>query len=528
MMSRECESMRPLISAYMDGELTPTEEAQLQQHLAECSYCRNLLEEYRQLRDQLRYLPPAEPPPHLRQQIWHETVEQEVAQRGRHRPWAIRPRLSFSTAALSIAVLVVLALLLSLGYQRALPPAVAGSSPTDGQLWPIYQPIEITFNKPMDHQSVIENLRIAPAAERERLPVSWRGTTLIIGADQTQRVSLLPDTVYTVAILANAQDQWGHPLGQDWVLRFRTTSVIAGQNTPTPPPAPTKTPPPPSPTPTPAQAQVEPTQLPAPAPTPTSLPSTPPESRQPTQQPVAPTATTPPPPPALSPTPTATPTPAPTSTPEPTSAPELTPTPQSTPAPEATPTPESTVTPVPVTPEPIPVTGAFGQIYWGNESVQQKLGQPLAHAYTVSATEMDFQRGLMIERFDTATIYVLVADGTWFPVPDTWAPDTWPTAQEVEPNLWSPGGYFGAAWRDQALQGTLGYAIEPEAHLMAEGARIQEFEHGILLLSDRGFVYMLLESGTWEQFPATENPANTTSGSEDSNTWLEATETAQP
>lgn len=528
MKSRECESMRPLISAYMDGELTPTEEAQLQQHLAQCSHCRNLLEEYRQLRDGLRYLPPAEPPPQLRQQIWHETIERPRTEAGRRPAWIRRPRLSFSTAALSVAVLAILALLLSLGYQRALPPAVAGSSPRDGQLWPIYQPIEITFNKPMDHRSVIENLRIAPAAERDRLPISWRGTTLIIGADETQQVSLLPDTVYTVAILASAQDQWGHPLGQDWVLRFHTTSVIAGHNTPTPAPAPTETPAPPSPTPSPAQAQVEPT--PPPAPTATPAPSTPPQSRQPTQQPVAPTATatTPPPPPAPSPTPAATPTPEPTSTPEPTPAPQPTPTPQATPVPEATPTPELTATPVPVTPEPIPVTGAFGQVYWGNEPVQQKLGQPLGHAYTVSATEMDFQRGLMIERFDTGTIYVLVADGTWFPVPDTWTPDTWPTAQQVEPNLWSPGGYFGAAWRDQALQQTLGYAIEPEAHLMAEGARIQEFEHGILLLSDRGFVYMLLESGTWEQFPATENLSGTTSESEDGTIWLEATGTVEP
>lgn len=174
------------------------------------------------------------------------------------------------------------------------------------------------------------------------------------------------------------------------------------------------------------------------------------------------------------------------------------------------------------------MTGAFAQVYWGNATVQQKLGRPLEYAYTVSATEMGFQRGLMIERFDRLAIYVLVSDGTWFPIADTWAPETWPTAQEVEPNLWSPGGSFGAAWREQALQPTLGYAIEPEAYLMAQGARIQAFENGLLLLSERGFVYMLLENGTWEQFPAAGNLSNPSSGSAGAGSSLEATPVPQP
>ena len=524
MKSRECESMRLLISAYMDGELSPQEEEQLHKHLAQCAQCRTLLSEYQRLRDQLRYLPSSpEPPPQLRQHVWRRTVQRELAPRAKRGPGGLFLRPSFSTAAFSVAVLVVLALVLTIGYQRALPPAVAGSSPQNGQVWPIYQPIEITFNKPMDHRSVIAHLRIAPAAERERLPVSWRGTTLVIGADQEQQVSLLPDTVYTVAVLAGAQDQWGHPLGKDWVVTFRTTRVIAGQQTPVP--TPSQATPKLSPTATPERAQVEPTEPPIPTPTPSPSPTIAAEPNQPAHPSPVP-ATTPRPAPTVTPSPPPAPTPTPASTPEIASTPEPSPTP--TPALSPSPTPEPTVSPLPTTPEPIPVTGAFAQVYWGNATVQQKLGRPLEYAYTVSATEMGFQRGLMIERFDRLAIYVLVSDGTWFPIADTWAPETWPTAQEVEPNLWSPGGSFGAAWREQALQPTLGYAIEPEAYLMAQGARIQAFENGLLLLSERGFVYMLLENGTWEQFPAAGNLSNPSSGSAGAGSSLEATPVPQP
>lgn len=496
--------MRPLISAYMDGELSTDEAVQLHEHLAVCPSCRALLEDYCQLRSQLRFLPPTEPPPHLRARVWNETIERDALEHRGVRRWVQRPRLGFATAALSVALLLVLALGLSLGYQRLVPPAVAGSQPESGQLWPIYQPIEITFNKPMNRESVLANLRISPAAERNRLPISWRGTTLVIGADEHQRALLLPDTVYTVAIRGTAEDQWGHPLGKDWVLRFRTTTVIAGQATPTPSPSPTPTPAVSQPTPTPAQAVVEPP--PPPAPTPTPLPPQPADdgaAAQATEPPPPPTPTPPPPTPTPVPTPTAVPPASPSPTIEPTPSPEPSPSPAATPAPTVTPvTPQPTPPVAETAPEPIPVTGAFGPVYWGDPVVQQKLGQPVSYAYAVSAAEMDFQRGLMIERFDAATIYVIVADGTWFPVSDEWAPEAWPAAQQVESNLWTPGGAFGAAWSEQALQETLGYAIEPEPHLMHQGAVIQEFEHGILLLSDRGFVYLLLDSGTWEQFPA--------------------------
>jgi hypothetical protein len=531
MKSPECESMRPLISAAMDGELRPEEADRLRAHLAHCAQCRHLLGEYRRLRDQLRILPSSpEPPPQLRQRIWREIVQLAPARRARGGAWSRLLRPSVTTAVLSVALLVVLALVLTLGYQRALPPTVAGSSPEDSQLWPVYQPILITFNKPMDHESVIQHLRISPAAERQRLPLSWRGTTLVIGADPIQQVSLLPDTVYTVAILAGAQDQWGHPLGRDWVLRFRTTSVIAGEQTPAP--RVTEVVPPPdlplTPTAVPAESSqsnapnlvpsedrgdAPPAQLPASEGTTTSAPA-PTTDPEPVSPPVPQSEATP--------EPTPSPVPA---TPEPTASPvPATPEPTASPVPA---TPEPTASPVPTTPEPIPVTGAFAQVYWGNQLVQQKLGQPLEHAYTVSATEMGFQRGLMIERFDSATIYVLVSDGTWFPIADTWAPENWPVAQQVDSNLWSPGGSFGAAWLAQALGAALGYAIEPEAHLMAEGARIQPFENGLLLLSDRGFVYMLLESGTWEQFPAATYLSSLTSET-DTPSLLPESDTPQP
>jgi hypothetical protein len=55
-----------------------------------------------------------------------------------------------------------------------------------------------------------------------------------------------------------------------------------------------------------------------------------------------------------------------------------------------------------------------------------------------------------------------------------------------------------------ALAESLGYATEGDVHVMSTGARIQQFEHGTLILSDRGFVYALFDDGTWQQFPVNE------------------------
>lgn len=45
----DCEHMEERISAYLDGELTPEEQLVLEEHVANCSACASLLEEYKEL-----------------------------------------------------------------------------------------------------------------------------------------------------------------------------------------------------------------------------------------------------------------------------------------------------------------------------------------------------------------------------------------------------------------------------------------------------------------------------------------------
>jgi hypothetical protein len=490
MSSLRCRSYRPLLSAYLDGDLSDEERQRLLAHLAICEDCRARLHEYQQLREQLRRLPPSPAPPRdLQREVWQRLEEAE-----RKRPPAARARFALATTALGLVVLLIALVTAGLGLQRSQPPRVVASSPAASfdQRWPIYQPVEIVFSKPMNEETVSANLRISPPGERDRLPLSWRGTTLVIGADEQRRVALLPDTVYQIAVLPDAQDRWGNPLGSTFVLTFRTSSAIVhAQETPV------ATPPPPvAPTPTPAAP--EPAVVVTPAPVATATPSIPIPSvpratgDEPTVRPSAPgpsAPAVPPPTPTPPPTPVATPTPVP---------------PAPSPEPTVSPSPTPGASPTPATPEPIPVTGAFARIYWADQALQQRLGQPLTPAFVVNAAELAFQRGIMLERFDTLQIYVLDASGRWTSVPEPAPADPPLDFRPVEADLWLPGGAFGQVWEELSLAASLGYATESDVHVMPSGARVQRFENGTLISSDRGFVYALFADGTWQQFPVNE------------------------
>jgi hypothetical protein len=64
-----CERYRALVSAYVDGDLTPEERARLHEHLRQCRDCTALLADYRQVRALMRGLGPLEPPPALRSAV---------------------------------------------------------------------------------------------------------------------------------------------------------------------------------------------------------------------------------------------------------------------------------------------------------------------------------------------------------------------------------------------------------------------------------------------------------------------------
>ena len=58
-----CTAFQELLTADLDGELSPDEQDQLEQHLAECAACRSLQERLERLDKGFAHLPEASPPP---------------------------------------------------------------------------------------------------------------------------------------------------------------------------------------------------------------------------------------------------------------------------------------------------------------------------------------------------------------------------------------------------------------------------------------------------------------------------------
>lgn len=506
-MSRQqpCHDYHELISQYIDGDLSGDERAVLLDHLKTCEECRRTLESYRAIGTRLRAMRPVQPPETLTGDIFAVTINA-----GPKRLYMLTSRVGYSLAAVAAVILifVVAVYLIIGGYQRRIDPEVVASQPGENvNGWPLQLPIRITFNKEMDRESVEAALTIQPPSEHEWLleTVSWDGNTLILGGNQL----LKPNTEYSVSIGSAAQDKWGNQLDDDFELAFTagpTTALetpvpAAPTPTATPEPAPTATntpvadssdiPPPPT---TPPNI-VPPTATPEPPPPATSTQTTGAGPGDGPSQPAAPTATATPTEPPATPTEpevaqeaTATPTPPPTAT-------SLPPTPTSLP-PTETPTlapVESTAT---STPDTIPVSGAFGGVYWGNQAVQDRLGLPLQRVYTSGAHELDFQRGSMFLRVDTNQILVLERAGVW----SAWT-NTSTNPPEVmpgpEPGLWTPGGELGELWTNEPLiQELLGYALEEAYHPFE--SRVQVFEFGTMLLSHTGQVYVIYDDGAWE------------------------------
>lgn len=527
MLRRECESIRPLISAFFDGDLTPSESMTLHQHLAECEECRQIVDEYQRIRSDFRDLPPSpSPPDHLTNSIWNETV-------ARPRPGGVRrvlrattTKVGMSTVAALAILAVIVSFLLVRGYNQNLSPAVADSVPVTAKDWPVYQPVKIQFNKPMNHASVEANLQIWPPGERGRIPTSWDGNTLILGSSASRSTPFLPDTTYQVMVLSGAQDAYGHQLGKTWSISFTTSPVSTTAENATPTPVAKA-----------QEVQVTPTSQPAVAvirstPTPGALraPSGDKTGGQPNTTPtptVASQATPRSTPDAVvaqsTPTPTPVPTRAPTSTPQATATPQPSPTeapatvvaaaatatpPPATSTAVASPTTSATVAAATATPTPvvIPVTGAFGSVYWGNPDVQSRLGAPTAVEAAMNASELGFQRGTMYERFDQNIIYVFMSNGEWVREPNTWTPsDGEGGGAGPQAGLWIPKEAFWKIWsNDQTLADTIGFAVEQDAHLMdTNGGSFQNFANGIMLYSDQGFVYVVYNDGKWTLYPDT-------------------------
>lgn len=531
-----CAECQEIMSAFLDSVASTDEAARMRTHLVSCAECRAMLETYRRIGTAVRAMPAVLPPSDLTAAIYSQTIASEP-----RRLFLITGRMRYPMAAAAAALLIFVAAgyMLFGGYQRSIEPSIANSQPTQNEHdpWPLQRPIEITFNKSMDRASVEDALAIVPAGEGERLDKIWDGNTLLIGGNQ----SLRPGSEYRIKITSDARDEWGNRLDQNFELSFMTGPSIAAQTataesvTATPSSVPSTSTATDTARATPSSSSVAvietapalntttPVIVPRPRATETSdsvdgggdnpiSTATPARSSIPTSptiddEQIAPTVTATPIPDPTEPAATAqatataiAPTVPPTETPVPATA---TPVP---PIATASPTPSPTATEAAPTPSPTPattsVTGVFGDVYWGNQSVQEFLGEPVDQSYTTDGLQLGFQNGSMLHRADIDSIYVLVSGSSSWVRRDNVASDHFESNDGPDAGTWEPGGIFGALWdSDPDLQDTLRYAVAKyESSFIAN---VQTFENGTMF-SAPGVVYIFYDSGTWEFWPASE------------------------
>jgi uncharacterized protein with LGFP repeats len=120
--------------------------------------------------------------------------------------------------------------------------------------------------------------------------------------------------------------------------------------------------------------------------------------------------------------------------------------------------------------------------------------------------EQPFERGLMIWESDSRQIYVLLDDGTWQALADTWIEGVDPAYDSnLPPPPVQPQRGFGKVWREQlgGPEAAIGWALANERAV--DGWR-QQFDGGMLVWTDAeqeeasgpGTAYVLYGDGTWE------------------------------
>jgi hypothetical protein len=143
----------------------------------------------------------------------------------------------------------------------------------------------------------------------------------------------------------------------------------------------------------------------------------------------------------------------------------------------------------------------IARFYNGNQQVRQLLGEASPGSRTVTLLEQSFQGGLAIWRSDTREIYVLQrGDNTWSVHPDTWRPgDSISVDVPPPPGALVPAAGFGTVWRSTPeIKNRLGWAVyEPRG----SGGSIQTYEHGLVVWTPHGLIYVLSNDGKWRTYP---------------------------
>ncbi len=128
-MKIDCEKTEPLLSAYLDGELTGAELDEVKAHLADCAHCREVLEQFRTVDGLYAELTVEQPTEgRWKRMLWNVLPRSDPGQRvnghltagPRRIPMAIRARRSARwvgpvAAALALAGMVLVVVILAVG-----------------------------------------------------------------------------------------------------------------------------------------------------------------------------------------------------------------------------------------------------------------------------------------------------------------------------------------------------------------------------------------------------------------------------
>ncbi len=147
-----------------------------------------------------------------------------------------------------------------------------------------------------------------------------------------------------------------------------------------------------------------------------------------------------------------------------------------------------------------PILG-FGQVWFHNPSVRDKLGCPTAPETGFAAVEQAFHSGYVLNNLDAKQMYILFGHiGQW-----TTYPDTWQQGDPINnPTLVPPAGWYqpeygiGKMWRNEDnYSQKLGWARYPQRPVAASH---QPFEHGEMIWSASYGIYVLYDSNTYRHF----------------------------
>lgn len=219
-----CDRIRPLLSAYLDGELEPPQQAEVAAHLAACQECARTLEDFRALGQGVHALPDVPVPAGMRAEFGTRLHEQR---RSAFSGFGTRLLASGASAVVLVILLIALAVGMSAVLRRMQAVGqvaqVVATYPLDGATGvPLGANLTLTFGRPMDRASVEAAVHIVPEMQ---LAFAWHGETLTLVPFTDWR----PSTPYTLTVAGTARTVDGASLIEPFVLRFET---VAGEEAP--------------------------------------------------------------------------------------------------------------------------------------------------------------------------------------------------------------------------------------------------------------------------------------------------------